>query len=219
MLCLNWFVNITASKNQQNVRVVSCTKMSCEYFLFFLIVSQVKVTCPSKDQITSNDSCARFDWNEEFFPKNKQSKWNETVKKIIHQCLRSVVRKEDGGCNVPLVKVTFPLFSCSSNSTLLEREFSSVLVIKEESFTTGRQIVHAFAQIWELLVLCIIAAMLSGIVIWFLVGIPKSFCILTKVDRLNYTNGKGWCWIDSKKIEYFFMGILRMIFFFWYWQW
>ena len=214
MLCLNWFVNITASKNQQNVRVVSCTKMSCKCFLFVLIITQVKVAHPSKDQNASIDGCVSFNWIGDFFARHKQSEWNDTVNEIIEDCLSNYSKvNETTGCNGPIVNVTFPLFSCSSNATLLEREFSSVLVIKEESFTTGRQIVHAFAQIWELLVLCIIAAMLSGIVIWFLVGIPKSFCILTKVDRLNYTNGKGWCWIDSTKIEYFFMGILRMIFF------
>ena len=149
---------------------------------------------PSKDQNASIDGCVSFNWIGDFFARHKQSEWNDTVNEIIEDCLSNYSKVNDTtGCNGPIVNVTFPLFSCSSNATLLEREFSSVLVIKEESFTTGRQIVHAFAQIWKLLVLCIIAAMLSGIVIWFLVGIPKSFCILTKVDRLNYTNGKGWC--------------------------
>ena len=47
------------------------------------------------------------------------------------------------------------------------------MAIKEESFSIGRQILHAFKQIWELIVICITGAMLSGIIIWFLVGIQK----------------------------------------------
>ncbi|RMX42014.1 hypothetical protein pdam_00001218 [Pocillopora damicornis] len=143
--------------------------MSCKCFLFVLIITQVKVAHPSKDQNASIDGCVSFNWIGDFFARHKQSEWNDTVNEIIEDCLSNYSKvNETTGCNGPIVNVTFPLFSCSSNATLLEREFSSVLVIKEESFTTGRQIVHAFAQIWKLLVLCIIAAMLSGIVIWFL---------------------------------------------------
>ncbi|CAH3149578.1 unnamed protein product, partial [Pocillopora meandrina] len=70
--------------------------------------------------------------------------------------------------NGPIVNVTFPLFSWSSNVTTLETEFFPLVAIKEESFPIGRQILHAFKQIWELVVICITGAMLSGIIIWFL---------------------------------------------------
>ena len=175
MLSVYWCLNITASRNQQNVRAVSCTKMSCKCFLFFLIISQVRVAHPSKDQNASINGCVRFNWIEEFFARQRQSKCNNTVKYILQDCLSNYSKVNDTtGCNGPIVNVTFPLFSWSSNVTTLETEFFPLVANKEESFPIGRQILHAFKQIWELVVICITGAMLSGIIIWFLVGIQKS---------------------------------------------
>ena len=175
MLSVYWCLNITASRNQQNVRAVSCTKMSCKCLLFFLIISQVRVAHPSKDQNASIDGCVRFNWIEEFFARQRQSKCNNTVKFILQYCLSNYSKVNDTtGCNASIVNVTFPLFSWPSNVTTLETEFFPLVAIKEESFSIGRQILHAFKQIWELIVICIIGALLSGIVIWFLVGIQKS---------------------------------------------
>ena len=174
MLSVYWCLNITASRNQQNVRAVSCTKMSCKCLLFFLIISQVRVAHPSKDQNASINGCVRFNWIEEFFARQRQSKCNNTVKYILQDCLSDYSKvNETTGCNGPIVNVTFPLFSCPSNFTPLEAEFYPLVAIKEESFSIGRQILHAFKQIWELVVICITGAMLSGIIIWFLVGIQK----------------------------------------------
>ena len=175
MLSVYWCLNITASGNQQNVQAISCTKMSCKCLLFFLIISQVKVAHPSKDQNASINGCVRFNWIEDFFARQRQSQWKNTVKDILQYCLSNYSKvNETTGCNGPIVNVTFPLFSCPSNFTLLEREVFPLVAIKEESFSIGRQILHAFKQIWELIVICIIGAMLSGIIIWFLVGIQNS---------------------------------------------
>ena len=175
MLSVYWFLNITASRNQQNVRAVSCTKMSCKCLLFVLIISQVRVAHPSKDQNASINGCVRFNWIEEFFARQRQSKCNNTVKYILEDCLSNYSKVNDTtGCNGPIVNVTFPLFSRPSNVTTLETEFYPLVAIKEESFPIGRQILHAFKQIWELVVICITGAMLSGIIIWFLVGIQNS---------------------------------------------
>ena len=175
MLSVYWCLNITASGNQQNVQAISCTKMSCKCFLFFLIISHVKVAHLSKDQNASIDGCVRFNWIEDFFARRWQSEWNYTVKDILQDCLSDYSKvNETTGCNGPIVNVTFPLFSCPSNFTLLEREVFPLVAIKEESFSIGRQILHAFKQIWELIVICIIGAMLSGIIVWFLVGIQNS---------------------------------------------
>ena len=174
MLSVYWCLNITASGNQQNVQAISCTKMSCKCLLFFLIISQVKVAHPSKDQNASINGCVRFNWIEDFFARQRQSQWKNTVKDILQYCLSNYSKvNETTGCNGPIVNVTFPLFSCPSNFTLLEREVFPLVAIKEESFSIGRQILHAFKQIWELIVICITGAMLSGIIIWFLVGIQK----------------------------------------------
>ena len=175
MLSVYWCLNITASRNQQNVRAVSCTKMSCKCLLFVLIISQVRVAHPSKDQNASINGCVRFNWIEDFFARQRQSEWNYTVKDILQDCLSDYSKvNETTGCNGPIVNVTFPLFSSPSNFTLLEAEFFPLVAIKEESFSIGRQILHAFKQIWELIVICITGAMLSGIIIWFLVGIQNS---------------------------------------------
>ena len=175
MLSVNWCLNITASRNQQNVRAVSCTKMSCKCLLFFLIISQVRVAHPSKNQTASIDDCMRFNWIEDFFARQRQSQWKNTVKDILQYCLSNYSKVNDTtGCNGPIVNVTFPLFSWPSNVTTLETEFYPLVAIKEESFSIGRQILHAFKQIWELIVICITGAMLSGIIIWFLVGIQNS---------------------------------------------
>ena len=149
--------------------------MSCKCLLFFLIISQVKVAHPSKDQNASINGCVRFNWIEDFFARQRQSQWKNTVKDILQYCLSNYSKvNETTGCNGPIVNVTFPLFSCPSNFTLLEREVFPLVAIKEESFSIGRQILHAFKQIWELIVICITGAMLSGIIIWFLVGIQNS---------------------------------------------
>ena len=175
MLSVYWCLNITASRNQQNVRAVSCTKMSCKCLLFFLIISQVRVAHPSKDQNASINGCVRFNWIEEFFARQRQSKCNNTVKDILQDCLSNYSKVNDTtGCNGPIVNVTFPLFSWPSNVTTLDTVLFPLVAIKEESFSIGRQILHAFKQIWELIVICIIGAMLSGIIIWFLVGIQNS---------------------------------------------
>ena len=175
MLSVYWCLNITASRNQQNVRAVSCTKMSCKCLLFFLIISQVRVAHPLEDQNASINGCVRFNWIEEFFARQRQSKCNNTVKYILQHCLSNYSKVNDTtGCNGPIVNVTFPLFSRPSNVTTLETEFYPLVAIKEESFPIGRQILHAFKQIWELVVICITGAMLSGIIIWFLVGIQNS---------------------------------------------
>ena len=175
MLSVYWCLNITASRNQQNVRAVSCTKMLCKCLLFVLIISQVRVAHPSKDQNASINGCVRFNWIEEFFARQRQSKCNNTVKYILEDCLSNYSKVNDTtGCNGPIVNVRFPLFSRPSNVTTLETEFYPLVAIKEESFPIGRQILHAFKQIWELIVICIIGAMLSGIIIWFLVGIQNS---------------------------------------------
>ena len=130
---------------------------------------------PSKDQNASFNGCVRFNWIEEFFARQRQSKCNNTVKCILQYCLSNYSKVNDTtGCNGPIVNVTFPLFSWPSNVTTLETEFFPLVAIKEESFPIGRQILHAFKQIWELVVICITGAMLSGIIIWFLVGIQKS---------------------------------------------
>ena len=175
MLGVNWSLKIAASGNQKNVHAISCTKMSCKCFLFFLIISHVKVAHPSKDQNASIDGCVRFNWIEDFFARRWQSEWNYTVNYILQDCLSDYSKvNETTGCNSPIVNVTFPLFSSPSNCTLFEREVFPLVAIKEESFSIGRQILHAFKQIWELIVICIIGAMLSGIIIWFLVGIQNS---------------------------------------------
>ena len=175
MLSVYWCLNITASRNQQNVRAVSCTKMSCKCLLFSLIISQVRVAHPSKDQNASIDGCVRFNWIEEFFARQRQSKCNNTVKDILKYCLSNYSKVNDTtGCNGPIVNVTFPLFSWPSNVTTLDTVLFPLVAIKEESFSIGRQILHAFKQIWALVVICITGAMLSGIVIWFLVGIQNS---------------------------------------------
>ena len=175
MLSVYWCLNITASRNQQNVRAVSCTKMSCKCLLFVLIISQVRVAHPSKDQNASINGCVRFNWIEEFFARQRQSKCNNTVKDILQDCLSNYSKVNDTtGCNGPIVNVTFPLFSWPSNVTTLDTVLFPLVAIKEESFSIGRQILHAFKQIWELIVICITGAMLSGIIIWFLVGIQNS---------------------------------------------
>ena len=130
------------------------------------------------DQNALINDCVRFNWIEDFFARQTQSKCNNTVKYILQDCLFKLIQNskvnDTTGCNGPIVNVTFPLFSRPSNVTTLETEFYPLVAIKEESFPIGRQILHAFKQIWELVVICLIGAMLSGIIIWFLVGIQNS---------------------------------------------
>ena len=136
----------------------------------------MEVICPLKDQFTSNtsaDNCVRFKWNNvlasTFFP--KQSNWKHIVNEVITSCLsQSAVERVNGSCNSPILNVTFPWIS-RNPSVPLQILHRPVLAIKTPSFGTGRQVLSALKQIWRLFVLSIMAAVLSGIVIWFLVSV------------------------------------------------
>jgi len=72
--------------------------------------------------------------------------------------------------------VTFPVISESPNISI-KRLPQPVLVVKETSLGTESQMLRALGQIWKLFVFFLIAAALSGIIIWFFV----STSILTKI--------------------------------------
>ena len=67
------------------------------------------------------------------------------------------------------IHVTFPVISKSPNITF-KRLPRPVLVVKETSSGTVSQMLRALGQIWKLFAFCLIAAALSGIIIWFFVS-------------------------------------------------
>jgi len=143
--------------------------MRCWDLCFFFIILSVEVVRPSKKR---ND-CVKFLWNHKFefsfFSKENHS-LESHVRNLVNNCSQNHSAFETKNCEGPAISVRFPLISGDPNITL-NKLHRPVLATKEASTNTASQILRAFEQIWQLFILCLMAAMLSGILIWFFVSI------------------------------------------------
>ena len=145
--------------------------MRCRVFCFFFIILNVKAV----RSLEKRNDCVKFRWNHEFefsfFSKENHS-LESYVRDLINNCLQNHSTVGTKTCERPGISVNFPLISGDPNITLKELH-RPVLATKEASTNTASQILRAFEQIWQLFILCLLAAMLSGILIWFFVSIVR----------------------------------------------
>ncbi len=145
------------------------TEMSFKAFRFLFIILNVDVVCPL-------ENCVKLSWNHtfnfHFFPNDSPSfrKLEGDVVNFTNFCLQNhLPENETRRCKSPVVNVTFPLISGAPNITL-KMLHRPVLAAKDASAGTAAQILRALEEIWQLCVLCLMAAILSGILIWFFVS-------------------------------------------------
>jgi len=138
--------------------------MRCRAFCLFFIILNVEVAHPLDKR---NDSCVKFHWDRRFefgfFSKENHS-LKGYVRNLTNNCLQH--HSAVGTKSCPALSVKFPLISRDPNITL-NKLHRPVLATKEASTNTASQILRAFEKIWQLFILCLMAAMLSGILIWF----------------------------------------------------
>ena len=113
-------------------------------------------------------------FNFKFLPKSlesNQAAWENAVRKITNytnNCLRNhLVKNNKTLCKVPVITITYPVISLNPRIPLqvLPKPY---LATKEAS--TDSHVLSALGQIWKLFVFCLMAAVISGIIIWFLVS-------------------------------------------------
>ena len=157
--------------------------MSFKTVLFAFTILNAKFFCIAKNPCDG----IRFHWDAKFqFPSvlpNGSEYWKDLVCRFAN-CL---LNPDNSSIKPPRennpklnhgswIYVTFPVISESPNITF-KRLPRPVLVVKETSSGTASQMLRALGQIWKLFAFCLIAAALSGIIIWFFV----STAILTKI--------------------------------------
>lgn len=118
-----------------------------------------------------------------FFPEGlerEESVWENVVRKIANvttNCLKAIKEDKRPCDHGPRMKITFPVISQNPTIPLkvLPRPY---LATKENPTNAASQILSAWAQIWKLFVFSLMAAAISGIIIWFLVSINKSLYVI-----------------------------------------
>ena len=136
-------------------------------FLFIILNSNENFLCISGKPPSS---CVRCKWNVPRFGFMERYRYppKDAFCDMAYECFSDIKP-----CKRNEINVTFPVISRYSNATWGPRLPKPVLAMKQEFPSTTSQILSALAKIWRLLVFCPIAAILSGIIIWFLVSITK----------------------------------------------
>ena len=141
--------------------------MSFKTVLFAFIILNAKFFCISKNPCDR----VRFHWDKRFQFPSVLPKGSEYWKDLVCRFATCLLNSGNSW-----IDVTFPVISESPNITF-QRLPRPVLVVKETSSGTASQMLRALGQIWKLFAFCLLAAALSGIIIWFFV----STSILTKI--------------------------------------
>ena len=150
--------------------------MSFKRLRFLFIVLIVNVVCISGKQ---SRSCVRCQWEKLQFSFMEEYQFpNETAFcNMAHECF-SGPSENNETCKKNKINFIFPVTSRSSNLTLFKQRLRfPILFIKEVSSGKLREILSSLVKIWRLLVFCIMAAVTSGIIIWFLVSIMDHQCV------------------------------------------
>jgi len=149
--------------------------MSVEWLLFFFIVLNMNVHALGQQK--NNCSCVNFTWetfNFSFLPEGEKN-WKERVCSYINKGLKAVnvsLLTENATCKWA-INVSFPVIGTWPNLTL-KVLLHPVLVKKEISSNTAKDVLTALSQTWKLLTFCLLVAVLSGIIVWFLVCFAKT---------------------------------------------
>ena len=155
--------------------------MSFKTLLFVFTILNAKIFCLAENQ--SNCSCIGFLWEEFKFEsvlsKDSQFQWKDQVCRVANSCIQSLATRSSSlfrnnkECSEqPLINVSFPVISQYPNLTF-KRNLRPFLAEKEKNNAITTQVFEALRKIWKLFVFCLVAAALSGIIIWFFVSIQK----------------------------------------------
>ena len=156
--------------------------MSLKTFLRIFTALSVAVNSAPQNQT----DCVTFIKDQDNFPfeflselsqKRNQSVWENitgSITKFTNFCL---LKKYVSGCTKPVINITFPVISRNPTIPLkvLSRPY---LATKDTSLRMADQVVSALVNIWKLFVFCLIAAAMSGLMIWFLVSINRNLYII-----------------------------------------
>ena len=154
--------------------------MSVEWLYFVFIVLNMNVhLLGTFEERRINCSCVNFNWktfNFSFLP-GGEKKWKELVCSFITDGLEATnvsPLTENATCKWA-INVSFPVISYDPRPNLTLKFLPSpVLAKKEISSNTARDVFIALSQTWKLLTFCLLVAVLSGIIVWFLVCFAKN---------------------------------------------
>ena len=163
--------------------------MSVEWLYFVFIVLNMNVhVLGTPEKRGTNCSCVNFTWetfNFSFLPEGEKN-WKERVCSHITKGLEAEnvsLLTENATCKWA-INVSFPVISYDPwpNLTLkfLPRP---VLVKKGISSNTAKDVFIALSQTWKLLTFCLLVAVLSGIIVWFLVCFANNSSTLIPVFK------------------------------------
>ena len=166
--CCRMYVFLTVLNTRQKAKLRQIRKMRCRAFCFLFIILNVEVVHPIDKW---HDSCMKFKWKRNFkFSFFDNYSLENDFNNSINNCLQRHSKVGTNSCGEAVISVKFPWISKDPNITL-SKLHRPVLATKEASTNTACQILRAFEKIWKLFILCLMAAMLSGILIWFFVSI------------------------------------------------
>ena len=118
-----------------------------------------------------------FDFLSELSLKRNQSVWENITRSITKFTNICLLKKNVSDCRKPVIIINFPVIS--QNPKILLRVLPRpYLATKDTSPNMANQVVSSLGHVWKMFVFCLIAAAISGLVIWFLVSINKSLYII-----------------------------------------
>lgn len=118
-----------------------------------------------------------YDFLSELSLKRNQSVWENITRSITKFTNICLLKKNVSGCTRPVINIYFPVISQKPKIALkvLPRPY---LATKDTSPNMANQVVSSLGHVWKLFVICLIAAAISGLMIWFLVSINRSLYII-----------------------------------------
>ena len=118
-----------------------------------------------------------FEFLSELSLKRNQSVWENITRNITKFTNSCLLKKNVSGCKRPAINIIFPVISQNPKIPLkvLPRPY---LATKDTSPSVANQVLTALSHIWKLFVFCLIAAAISGLMIWFLVSINRNLYII-----------------------------------------
>ena len=154
--------------------------MSSKTFLRIFTALTVAVNSSPQNQT----DCVTFIKDHDKFPfeflsplRLNQSVWENITRSITKFTNFCLLKKNVSGCTKPVINITFPVIS--QNPTIPLKELPRpYLATKDTSPRMADQVVSALVHIWKLFVFCLIAAAISGLMIWFLVSINRNLYII-----------------------------------------
>ena len=154
--------------------------MSVEWLPFVFIVLNMNVhVLGTPEKRSTNCSCVNFTWetfNFSFLPEGEMN-WTERVCRYITTGLKAanVSPLTDNATCKWAINVSFPVISEDPWPDLTLKVLPRpVLAQKETSSNTAKDVFTALSQTWKLLTFCLLVAVLSGMIVWFLVCFAKN---------------------------------------------